>query len=186
MVATPPTADEVRPLHCAACARASRPVGVGAGLTVEGHGRRDRLVMGVLEIGGAPVTVVVSARRFRCTACGCVMLVVPRELSPWRRYTLTSIALALAGSAIGESAGRLRARLASGTTFEEGWPTLRRWLRAVAAGKLFRWIRGVSELAGRALAERVSAVVAEASGISARASSLEARVWAGVMSSSSS
>jgi hypothetical protein len=52
-------------------------------------------------------------------------------------------------------------------------------------GKLFGWIRGVSELAGRALAERASAVLAEASGISARAATLEARVCAGVMSSSS-
>ena len=75
---------------------------------------------------------------------------------------------------------------AAGKSFDEGWPALGRWLRAVAAGKLLRWIRGVSELAGRALAERVSAVLAEASGVDARSASFEARVWAGVMSSSRS
>ncbi len=158
---------------------------MGGRLTIEGHGARDRVVLGVLDLCGMPVRVVVSGRRYRCTACRCVMLVVPRELSPWRRYSLTTIALALAGFAAGEASGRLRARLSPLSTFEEGWPALRRWLRAVAAGKLLRWIRSVSELAGRALAERVAAVLAKASGISARASTLEARVWAGVMSTSS-
>lgn len=114
------------------------------------------------------------------------MLVVPRDLGPWRRYTLATIALAIAGVAEGIASGRLRARLAPSTTFEEGWPSLRRWLRAIAAGRLFRWIRGVSELAGRALAERVAAVLAEASGRSARSVDFEDRVWAGVMSSSES
>jgi len=90
--------------------------------TARSHRRsagRDRVVMGVLDVGGAAVCVAVAGRRYRCVECGCVMLVLPRELSPWRRYSLTTIALALAGFAAGETAGRVRARLAPGVTFEE-------------------------------------------------------------------
>jgi hypothetical protein len=159
---------------------------VGGGLGIHGHGRRDRWVLGVVGLGEPAGSVVVVGRRFRCLGCGCVMLVVPREVSPWRRYALGTIVLALAGFSLGETAQALRARLSPGKSFEEGWPALGRWLRAVATGKLLRWIRGVSELAGRALAERVSAVLAEASGVDARSASFEARVWAGVMSSSRS
>lgn len=184
MAATPPTTDEVRPAHCAGCGCASRPT--GASLNIHGHGGRDRSVLGVLGVGEPAGSVVVFGRRYRCQRCGCVMLVVPRELSVRRRYTLPAILLALAGFGLGESTTSLRARLAPGSTFETGWPAVRRWLRAVAAGKLLRWIRGVSELAGRALAERVSAVLAEASGRDVRSASFEARVWAGVMASSHS
>lgn len=184
MAAPPPTTSEVRPAHCLSCGAAGRPV--GAPLVIQGHGGRDRWLLGVIADGGRPESVVVSGRRFRCLACGCVMLVVPCEVAPWRRYTLVTIALALAGFGLGEAAGALRRRLAPGGTFDEGWPALGRWLRAIISGKLLRWIRGVSELSGRALAERVSAVLAETSGIDCRSASFEARVCAGVMSSSRS
>ena len=140
--------------------------------------------MGVLDVGAAPVAISISGRRYIC-ACGAMMLVVPRELSARRRYTLITIALALADFASGTSATRVRARFAPGSTFEDGWASLRRWCIAIAEGRLFRWIRGVSELAGRALAARAAVVIAEASGISARHASLEARVAAGAMSLSS-
>lgn len=166
------------------CGRAGRPV--GGPLGIHGHGGRDRWVLGVLGQDERAGSVVVFGRRFRCLACGCVMLVVPCDVLPWRRYSLGTIVLALAGFSLGEASRDLRERLAPGKSFDEGWPALRRWLRAVTAGKLLCWIRGVSELAGRALAERVSAVLAEASGIDARSASFEARVWAGVMSSSRS
>ncbi len=182
--APPPTADEVRPVHCVGCARASRPV--GGPLVVHGHGGRDRHVMGVHGPRERPVSISVEGRRYACQICGCVMLVVPRDLGPWRRYTLATIALVLAGAADGVRAEQLRARYAPGTTFESGWASPRRWLRAIAAGKLIRWIRGVSELADRALAGRVAAVLAEASGSNARSASFEDRVFAGVMSSSDS
>ena len=142
--------------------------------------------MGVLEVSGKPTCSGISGRRYLCKSCGCVMLVVPRELSPWRRYTLVTIALALADFGAGVSTAALRARLSANHTVDPGWPSVRRWLRAIAAGKLFRWIRGVSELSGRALAERVSAVVAEASGFDSRSMSFEARIIAGVMASSES
>ena len=119
--------------------------------------------MGVLGPAERPVSIGVEGRRYQCQACGCVMLVGADDLGPWRRYTLATIAVALAGFAEGVCAARLRARLAPGRTLE-GWASPRRWLRAIAVGKLLRWIRGVSELAGRALAERVAAVLAEAVG----------------------
>lgn len=112
-----------------------------------------------------------------------MMLVVPRELSASRRYTLTTIAIALLRFGADDDATLIRERLAPGDTFELGWVSLRRWCRAVAESRLFRWVRGVSELSGRALAKRVSVVLAEASGLDARHSSLEERVVAGVMSS---
>ena len=112
------------------------------------------------------------------------MLVGPRELSPRNRYTLVTIALALLRLANRASTTDIRRALSVATTYEEGWVSLRRWCRAVVEGRLFRWIRGVSELAGRALAVRVSAVLAEASGLDARQTSLELRAIAGVMSSS--
>lgn len=59
------------------------------------------------------------------------MLVVPRDLSPRRRYSLATIALAFAGFGAGGASGRLRALLSPLSTFDEGWPALRRWLRAV-------------------------------------------------------
>jgi hypothetical protein len=184
VAAPPPTTSEVRPASCVACGCAGRPV--GGPLGIHGHGGRERWVLGVVGLGERAGSVAVFGRRFRCVVCGCVMLVVPREVAPWRRYALGTIVLALAGFGAGEAAGALRARLAPGLCFEEGWPALRRWLRAIAAGKLLLWIRGVSELAGRALAERVSAVLAEASGVDGRSASFEARVWSGVMSSSRS
>lgn len=112
------------------------------------------------------------------------MIVVPRELSPRRRFTSVTIALALLHFAEGASATKTRQRFSAGSTFEQGWASLRRWCRGIAEGRLFRWIRGVSELAGRALAVRASAVIAEASGLGARQASPEERVFAGVISSS--
>ncbi len=171
-------------MSCVSCGRAGRPV--GGPLGIHGHGGRERWILGVLGPGERPGSVVVLGRRFVCLGCGCTMLVVPRDVAPRCRYALGAIVLALAGFGLGESARALRARLAPGASFDEGWPALGRWLRAITAGKLLRWIRGVSELAGRALAERVSAVLAEASGVDGRSASFEARVWSGVMSSSRS
>ena len=90
--------------------------------------------------GGRPVERVVVCRRFRCTACGAVMLVVPRPVLAGRRYTANAIALALAlwghftGSTTAEA---VRERVAPGEFFEGGWRSLRRWTRAVASDALF-------------------------------------------------
>lgn len=138
---------------------------------------------GVLSVGARPVVTAVSCRRYLC-ACGCVMLVVPSEISRQRRFTLLTIALAFLRFGEGLRVGAIRKELGPGATFEEGWPTLRRWCRAFTEGRLFRWIRGVSELAARALARHVAAAIAVGSGHDSRTHSLEERVVAGVMASS--
>ena len=161
------------------CCCASRPV--GGPLAIHGHGGRERVALGLLEPTGRAVSVVVLARRYACCRCNCIMMVVPRDLGPWRRYTLATIALAMVGYAEGECLASLRRRLSPDKTFEEGWPSVHRWLRAVQEGKLFRWIRGVSELSGRRLAERVAAVLAAESGNSNAQASIGPLAWEGVM-----
>ncbi len=107
---------------------------------LHGHGLRERVMLGPEVAGGPPVERVVMCRRFRCTACGAVVLVVPRAVLRRRRYTANAIALALAlwghftGSTTAEA---VRERVAPGEFFEGGWRSLRRWTRAVVAGTLF-------------------------------------------------
>lgn len=110
------------------------------------------------------------------------MLVVPRDQGPRLRYTLATIALAMLGIVQGRSATTIRRALSPYWTLEEGWASLGRWIQQVRVGRLFRWIRGVSELSGRCLAERVSAVIAEASGLGTRSAGTAERVWLGAMS----
>lgn len=81
---------------------------------------------------------VAFCRRFRCTACMAVVLVVPRPVLASRRYTANAIALALAlWGHFADSAEAVRERVAPGGFAEGGWRSLRRWTRAVAAGALF-------------------------------------------------
>lgn len=138
---------------------------------------------GVLSAGARPVVTSVSCRRYVCT-CGCVMLVVPCEISGWRRYTLLTIALAFLRFGDGVSTRAIRAELSPGATFEEGWPAIRRWCGAFADGRLFRWIRGLSELVARVVARHVAVAIAGDSGHDSRTHSIEERVVAGVMASS--
>ncbi|MFO0618488.1 MAG: hypothetical protein U0414_38200 [Polyangiaceae bacterium] len=120
----------------------------------------------------------VSCRRYLCT-CGWVMLVVPCEISGWRRYTLLALAFLRFGD--GVSTRAIRKEISPGATFEDGWPSIRRWCKAFAEGRLFRWIRGVSELVPRAVARHVAVAIAGDSGHDSRTHSLEERVVAGVM-----
>lgn len=81
---------------------------------------------------------VVICRRFLCTACGVVVLVVPRPVEPRRQYTRSAVALALAlWGHFNEAADGVRKQVAPGVSFEGGWRSLRRWTRAVAGGALF-------------------------------------------------
>lgn len=157
--------DVLRPPRCPCCGAASRPA--GAPLVLHGHGIRERMMLGPDAPGGRPVERVVVCRRFRCTACGAVMLVVPRPVLAGRRYTANAIALALAlwghftGSTTAEA---VREHVAPGEFFEGGWRSLRRWTRAIAAGALFPGYVGVGVmLAGvrlREVARRVGSWLA--------------------------
>ena len=50
-IAQTPSVEEVRPVRCAGCGAASRPV--GGSLNVHGQGLMQRQVRGVLEVDGA-------------------------------------------------------------------------------------------------------------------------------------
>ena len=76
----------------------------------------------------------VRARRYRCRACGAILVVVPRGIARCYRYALTAIAWALAlwGSArLRESDVRLRTSTAklAGAASATRWASLRRWTR---------------------------------------------------------
>lgn len=137
-LAGPPPVEVLRPPRCPCCGAASRPA--GAPLVLHGHGIRERMMMGPETSSGRPLMQVAYCRRFRCTACTAVMLVVPRPVLAGRRYTANAIALALAlwGHFTGSrTAEAVRERVAPGVYFETGWRSLRRWTRAVAVRGLF-------------------------------------------------
>ncbi len=89
-----PSVDEVRPHRCPKCGAPSRPV--GAPIVIHGHGLRDRQVRGPSAPDAPPTMVVIMARRYLCTACGTVPVVVPREVRARRLYSVSAMALALA------------------------------------------------------------------------------------------
>lgn len=129
-MAKQPSVEEVRPQRCLGC----RCRHGATDCRIYGHGLRARIVLGPLDLDTEPSRGMVQARRYRCTACGCVMLVVPRELGPYVRYHLPAILFALALFAIEhQRADAVRAAIApiTPTGFREHrlWPSLRRWTR---------------------------------------------------------
>lgn len=116
--------------------------------------------------GGPPVTVVLKVRHYRCVACGAVITVVPCGVVAHRQFSGAAIAEAVALFGIErESPAEVRRKISPwswvGATAAAGWASLRRWLRAIEAGRLFArlrvpgghaTLRGVAEQAGAALA----------------------------------
>lgn len=84
--------------------------------------------------GGPPEQRVILARRFRCSACGCVMTVVPAEVAAHCRYARTAILWALALWGLERrSAAEVRRRVSVNRIAGFGdprlWHSLRRWAR---------------------------------------------------------
>jgi len=83
---------------------------------------------------GPPTTVVLACRRYRCTECDAVLLVVPRGVPPRKHYGFAAIAMALALWLVVEAPVReVRRRICAWQLTREStssWPTLRRWRRA--------------------------------------------------------
>lgn len=80
------------------------------------------------------------ARRYRCTGCGAVLVVVPRGVGRGLRYTLDAIAYALSLWGYAQvTAERTRRAVstakARGFSAPEQWSSLRRW--ASGAKRLF-------------------------------------------------
>jgi len=90
---------------------------------------------------GGPVVLLVTVRRYRCRACGAVLLVGPRGLLPRRWYSAGAIGGALARAASGEPSVAVRAATSPttihGGSATERWITLPRWIDAVSEGRLF-------------------------------------------------
>jgi len=124
-----PTPEQVRPAQCVACHGDH-----AQGCRIHGAGRRRRKIVGPNEPGGRPKVDWVLGRRFRCTRCPCVMLVVPSEVGPWWRYSLSAILYALALWGLDRiDGGRVREQVSpwrpQGFSDPNIWASLRRWLR---------------------------------------------------------
>ncbi|WP_242396385.1 hypothetical protein [Anaeromyxobacter oryzisoli] len=85
-------------------------------------------------------------RRYRCQRCGSVVVVGPRGLLRRRLYSAGAVALALALYGLAAlPPAEVRRRVSPlrivGVTAAAGWASLRRWSRAVCAGRLFPVVR---------------------------------------------
>lgn len=104
----------------------------------------------------------VVCRRYRCLACGAILLVVPRGILRSRLYSGGAIALALAlwgveGLAPAEVRTRVSPWRIVGAAAAAGWASLRRWARAVRERALFTCVRASPEGARlRAIAARAA------------------------------
>jgi hypothetical protein len=128
-----PSCEAVRPSCCAACAAASREP--GRALRIVGHGRRTRTVEGPLAPGEEPALTGLLARRYRCRACGAILVVVPAGVGRAYRYSLGAIALALSLWAYERAtAAQVRARTSTAKTVGAAsatrWASLPRWTRS--------------------------------------------------------
>jgi len=99
-------------------------------------------VRGPVGPNAPAVLLVLKLRRYRCTPCGAVVLVGPRELLPRRHYSAAAIGLALALyglvlATVREVRRRISPQTILGATAFTGWAALRRWTRAVAHRRLF-------------------------------------------------
>lgn len=153
-----PSADEVRPAQCPACAGAAREPGRGLGIV--GHGLRDRQLRGPAGAETGPSIELVLIRRYLCRRCAAVITVVPREVEPRRHYSRPAIALALARLGLfGESAGAIRRAISPWQVVAtSGWPTLRRWVAAVASRALFATATALPGSTAAQVATRVAQV----------------------------
>jgi hypothetical protein len=154
-----PTVDDVRPGSCPRCGAASRPA--GGSIVLQGHGLRRRDQWGPPDASGPPEVGEITGRRYRCTACRALLLVLPRGVLPRQLYSAAAVALALALWGVEHLApAKVRARVSPwrivGAAAAGGWAALRRWAKAVRAGAIFGCVRGspegarLREVAGRA------------------------------------
>ncbi len=130
-----PSTEALRPLRCESC---HEGVGLPGALSIHGHGTVLRGLRIIVEQGFEDLVILV--RRFRCLKCRHVMIVAPREVRAWFRYSVALIARILALWVMdGVSERELRTRYSGddgyySETFGR-WPNLKRWV--AKTGKLF-------------------------------------------------
>lgn len=140
----PPSCAAARPACCPGCAAASREP--GRALVLVGHGLRARTVEGPMAPGEPPTATDLAVRRYRCRACGAIVVVVPRGVGRGYRYSLGAIGWALAlWSYERMTAAATRAR--SSTAQHVGAASATRW------ASLLRWTRSALRLFGTAAGE---------------------------------
>lgn len=127
---SPPSCDAVRPGTCPSCGSAGCEA--GRPLTIVGHGVRARGVEGPLEPGEDAIDVEVLSRRYQCTACDAILVVVPLGIGRALRYSLHAIAYALglwgyARTTAAQARTAVSAAKARGFASPEQWSSLRRW-----------------------------------------------------------
>jgi hypothetical protein len=128
----PPEIDQARPACCPGCGAAARPL--GAPFVVVGHGCRRRTLIFKTGLGNQIRIVVIFVRRFRCRRCGVTITLVPSTVRPRRRYDLALIVFMLATWTFeGLPAAALRQLVCTEPHLD--WPQLRRWTRALDAGR---------------------------------------------------
>ena len=89
-----PAAADARPDRCTRCGAPSRQ---GSRIVLHGHGVRRRSVVVPPAVGDvhAPTRIVECwERRFRCTACRAVIVVLPRGVLPRFLYSIPAIVVA--------------------------------------------------------------------------------------------
>lgn len=155
----PPPVDAARPGRCPRCGAAGRPLGGPVGL--HGHGLRDRQVRGPLELGAAPTETVLACRRYRCTTCRAVVLVVPLGIEPRRHYGRAAICFALAlWSLAGWSQRAVRREIGTWPNpTATSWRTLQQWAATAASGA-WAWCQAAMGLAPREAAGRAAQIAA--------------------------
>ena len=128
-----------------------------------GHGVRKRMMLGPPELGSEPEVGVVTTRRYRCTACGAVITVLPRGLLPRLRYGLGAIVLAIGLWWLGHRATEVRRRVSPfkvvGDEARRGWHSLRRWAHQLAQWVGLRTNRRVYPHLGTVLQRLASAAL---------------------------
>lgn len=86
-----PEVDDVRPARCSRCKTPSRD---GERVVLHGHGWRTRevVVAPALGDGDGPAEVIACwQRRYRCTACKAIVVVLPRGVMPRYLYSAAAI-----------------------------------------------------------------------------------------------
>ena len=180
-----PSVDEARPGQCPKCAAASRPV--GRGLQIWGHGLRDRQQRGPLEPLGDPVEITIRVRRYVCRLCTAVLVVVPLGVIAGRLFCAAAIGLAVALFGVAKlPMGEVRRRVSPwqhvGTSAEGSWLSLRRWVHAIRARRLFASVRPApSRFTAREIAARAAQTLAALAPPSLAAVAIEHRVFAGAV-----
>jgi hypothetical protein len=129
--------------------------------------------------------VELMVRRYRCQPCGAVITVVPCQVLAKRLYSAAAIGFALAlWGLLQWSACKVRQAVNPlqivGATAIGSWASLRRWARAVGAGKIFRSLpRAALGATHRDAAAQAAVMLAASACPTSRELSVERRAFLG-------